>query len=193
MDIATIEPALCALAASITGLPAAACIFENAPRPFAPVLCLLSWISRIGRGQDGTRWTYAAATDPLSEMTPTVEGLREAHLQIAVEVLADQRPGYNAASVIEHARTRLSRPSSLAALEAVGLALAPPVGPATQADYSADSHIVSRSLFDLHLNAMATETDTTTSYIDSADIEGTVYGPDGVTAETTTLQPSTVS
>ena len=34
---------------------------------------VLSWISRTGVGQDGTRWDYASNADPLEEMTPTVQ------------------------------------------------------------------------------------------------------------------------
>mgnify|MGYP002134177033 CR=1 FL=1 len=122
-----------------------------------------------------------AADDPLDEMTPTVQGSREARLQFAVEVIADQRAGHNAAAIVEKARTRFTRPSIRSALEAVGLALAV-VGPATQADYPADGRMVSRSLFEVALNGHASEADTTsrTSYIATVEAVAAIEGVDGV-------------
>lgn len=192
MDLSAIEPALCALASSVTGINATLCVFENAPRPQSPDgrMVILSWVSRSGVGLDGDRWDYAAAADPLDEMTPTVQGSREARLQFAVEIAADQRAGYNAAAIIETARTRLSRPSSLAALEAAGLALAT-VGPATQADYPADGRMVSRSLFEVVLNAHASEADTAgrTSYIATVEATASIQNAGGTTLPDS-IQPS---
>ena len=192
MDLSAIEPALCALAASVTGVTSACCVFENAPRPQSPDgrMVILSWVSRAGVGLDGDRWDYAAAADPLDEMTPTVQGSREARLQFAVEIAADQRAGHNAAAIIETARTRLSRPSSLAALEAAGLALAT-VGPATQADYPADGRMVSRSLFEVVLNAHASEADTAgrTSYIATVEATASIQNAGGTTLPDS-IQPS---
>jgi len=190
MDLATIEPALLAAVSTCTGLPAAACVFENAPRPIAPAVALLSWVSRSGVGIDETSWTYEAAEDPLDEMTPTVEGPRYAVLQVAIEVYGDQRSGHNAASIAERARTRIMLPRVLDALADVSVSVAT-VGPATQADYTADGRMVSRSLFELRLNATATDTDADgrTSYIATATITATVRDVDG-TALSETLQPS---
>lgn len=190
MDLATIEPALCTLAAALTGVEASCCVFENAPRPrHNGSLVVLSWVSRTGVGEDETLWAYASNADPLLEMTPAVKGPRRAVLQFAVEVTADQRPGYNAAALIERARTRLQRPSSHAALNAVTLAFAG-VGAARQADYRADGRMVSRSLFEVQLNGAALEADLDgrTSYIATADVTGTVAGPDG-TDVPATIQP----
>jgi hypothetical protein len=190
MDLATIEPALLAAVSTITGLSAAACVFENAPRPIAQAVALLSWVSRSGVGIDEASWTYEAAEDPIDEMTPTVEGPRYAVLQIAVEVYADQRSGHNAASIAERARTRLMLPRVLDALAESSIAVAT-VGPATQADYTADGRMVSRSLFELRLNAtsVATDTDGRTSYIADASITATVRDATGSTVSET-LQPS---
>lgn len=190
MDLSVAEPALCALVSAVSGLPAAACLFENMPRPLGSPLALLSWVSRRGVGLDGVTWAYEAATDPMEEMTPTVQGSREASLQIAVEVYADQRSGHNAASIVEHIRTRLDRPSSRAALEAAGLALATK-GPATQADYKADGRMVSRSLFEVVLNGRATEADTAgrTSYIATVEVTAALEGVDG-DALSDSIQPS---
>lgn len=192
MNLTTIEPALRAIAASITGIALPLCVFENVPRPQSPDgrMVILSWVSRSGFGQDSARWDYAADADPLQEMTPTVHGSREARLQFAVEVTVDQRPGYSAAAIIERARTRMSRPSSLAALEAVDLALAS-VGPATTADYNADGRMVSRSLFELALNGVANDADADgrTSYIASVEATASVTNAGGTTLSST-VQPS---
>lgn len=193
MDLATIEPALVTLAAKLTGVPAAACVWENAGRPMAApggLTVLLSWVSRTGVGQDGTAWAFEAGPDPLVEMVPTTHGSRAARWQLAVEVTTDQRPGYNAASIIERARTRLAWPSSLAALEAVELALAE-VGTATQADYPADGRMVSRSLFEVALNGVANEADADgrTNYIDTVEVTATVQNAAGADLPST-VQPS---
>lgn len=192
MNLSVIEPALCAIAASLTGITAACCLFESAPRPMSADgrFVILSWISRTGVGQDGLAWAYAPATDPLDEMTPTVQGSRECRLQFAVEITADQRAGYSAAAIAEQARTRLSRPSSLAALEAAGLALAT-AGPATQADYPADGRMVSRSLFEVVLNAHASEADTAgrTSYIATVEVTASIQNAGGTTLPDS-IQPS---
>ena len=192
MNLLVIEPALCTLAAAVTGIAAGLCVFENAPRPQSPDgrMVILSWISRTGVGQDGTRWDYASNADPLLEMTPTVQGSRECVLQFAVEITADQRAGYNAAAILETARTRLNRPSSHAALEAVALALAS-IGPGTQADYLSDSRMVSRSLFELRLNAHASESDPAgrTAYVATVVATGEVEQIDGTTLPDN-IQPS---
>lgn len=184
MNLGTIEPALCAIAATVTGVTPALCVFENAPRPQSPDgrTVLLSWVSRTGIGVDATSWEYEAAADPLDEMTPTTKGAREAAVQIAVEVIADQRAGHNAAAIVETARTRIRWPRVLAALEAVDLALAT-VGPATQADYTADGRLVSRSLFEVRLNGLATATDAEgrTSYIATVEAVAAITAPDGTT------------
>lgn len=192
MNLLVIEPALCTLAAAVTGIALPLCVFENAPRPQSPDgrMVILSWISRTGVGQDGTRWDYAADADPLQEMTPTVQGSRECVLQFAVEITADQRAGYNAAAILETARTRLNRPSSHAALEAANLALAT-IGPSTQADYQSDSRMVSRSLFELRLNAHASEADADgrTAYIATVEAEASLANAAGVTFPDS-IQPS---
>lgn len=190
MNLATIEPALVQWAAALTGVEASCVLWENAPRVrHNGRLVLLSWVSRTGVGVDATAWNYAANADPLAEMTPSAEGARELVVQVSVEVTTDQRPGYNAAALAEQARTRIRWPRALAMLEASGLALAT-VGPATQADYPADGRLVSRSLFEVRFNAVASEADAAgaTSYIATVGATGTVRAPDG-TDVPSTLQP----
>lgn len=193
MDLATIEPALCALAATLTGVDAAFCVFENAPRPRdAGQLVLLSWVSSTGVGTDQTRWVYAANADPLLEMTPTVEGPRFAVLQLSI-LTQDQRAGYTSRQLAERARTRLLWPSSLAALSAVNLALAgsPEV---VKADFTRDHHVVSRSILEIKLNASAAEADTAGRNAYIARVQSTVVfsRPDGVALDTD-IQPGGIS
>lgn len=192
MELATLEPALVTLVAALTGIEASCVVWENAPQPrHNGRLVRLSWVSRTSVGIDETTWSFSADEDELREMTPAVEGLRELSLQVAVEVTADQRPGYNAAALTDRARTRMRFPSSLAALAATGAALAT-VGPATQADYPDDNgRMVSRSLFEVLLNSAARETDAAgaTSYIANVESAGTVQEPDGTDAPDT-LQPT---
>lgn len=190
MNLATIEPALVTWAAALTGVEVGCVLWENAPRVrHNGRLVLLSWVSRTGVGIDSTAWTYAANADPLAEMTPSTEGNRELVVQVSVEVTTDQRPGYNAAALTERARARIRWPRALAMLEDAGLALAT-VGPATQADYPADGRLVSRSLFEVRFNAVASEADVDgrTSYIATVGATGTVKEPDG-TDVPSTLQP----
>jgi hypothetical protein len=110
-------------------------------------------------------------------MTPTVGGDRIAVLQIAVETTASWTAAEIAAN---RARTLLRAPSSLAALRAVGLALAT-VGPTTRAPYTADNRRVARSLFEVRLNAVDEQADTDgrTSYIATVEVTGAVVDPAG--------------
>jgi hypothetical protein len=180
MNFATINPALCTLASKITGVEAGCCVFEDAPRPRSNgSLAILSWVSPgAAVGIDATRWAFESHPDaPLTEMTPTVGGDRIAVLQIAVETTASWTAAEIAAN---RARTLLRAPSSLAALRAVGLALAT-VGPTTRAPYTADNRRVARSLFEVRLNAVDEQADTDgrTSYIATVEVTGAVVDPAG--------------
>jgi len=180
MDLATIEPGLLAWAAALTSVPAAFCLWENAPRvQHRGQLVLLRWVSEVGVGEDETLYTYAANADPSLEMTPTVSGNRLVVVQIDIEV-HDQRAGVNAHALASRARTRLQWPSIQAALEALGLAL---VGAeqVVVTDYELDGHVVSRRTMDVRLNALSTETDTAgaTSYIATVTAVPTITHPDG--------------
>lgn len=188
MDLASIEPALLDWAAAVTGVERPCVVWENAPRPMTNGrLVVLSWVSIVGAGVDGTTWAYEANADPLLEMTPTVEGQRRAVLQLAVEVIADQRPGHTARAAVEIARTRMQSPSSLAALRAVHLAFAG-TGLVTTADYAGDNgRMISRVVCEVNLNGMSAVTDPAgrTSYIAEAEVSATVTRPDGTAVDIT--------
>lgn len=180
MDLAAIEPGLLAVAASITGVEAACCQWENAPRVrHNGARVLLRWVSEVSVGIDAARYDYAANADPLLEMTPTVEGNRVAVVQIDVEVY-DQRPGTNAHAVASRARTRCYWPSVLAALSALELAVAN-VGTIAVTDGRVDGRMVSRRTFELRLNAVSRETDSAgrVPYIATVETTATVTNPDG--------------
>ena len=184
MDLTSIEPALAALLATLSGVEATCVVWENAPRPrYNSRLALLSWVSGVGVGVDETTWDYAVAVDPLAEMTPTVTGQRKVVLQVSVESL-DQRPGYTARNTLEEVRTRLQSPSALAALKAVGLAFASS-GNVTPADYRVDGRWLSRSVLDVRLNALSRITDTAgrTSYLATIGAVPTITRPDGAAVD----------
>lgn len=190
MNFATINPALCTLAARLTGVEAGCCVFEDSPRPRSNgSLVILSWVSPgAAVGIDATRWAFEAhPSAPLTEMTPTTGGDRIAVLQFAVETTANWTGADVAAN---RARTMLRAPSSLAALRAVGLALAT-VGPTTRAPYTADGRRVARSLFEVRLNAVDEQADTEgrTSYIATVEVTGSVVDPGG-TDLPDSLQPT---
>lgn len=182
MDLATIEPALLAWAAAVTGVEASCVVWENAPRvQYNTHLVTLSWVSSREVGTDETVWAYdAAAESALTEMTPTVRGQRAAVLQLSVEGY-DHTAGTTARAILERARTRLQWPSSLAALRAVGLAWAG-AGSVVAADYrGANDRWVSRALLDVNLNANASEADLAgrTSALTSVDVTADLQTPAG--------------
>lgn len=190
MNHTTIEPALCALAAAITGVNVAFCVFQNAPRPrHDGQLVTLSWVSIESVGTDEQSWEYASNADPLLEMTPSVQGPRAATLQFSIES-TDQRAGYTAHALADRARTRLMWPSSLDALSAVDLALAG-IGNVVTTDSRADGRWLSRCTLDVRLNGIARESDlgARTSYIATVEATATITRPNGVAIDTD-IQPS---
>lgn len=190
MNHTTIEPALCALIATLTGLDPAYVVFQNAAQPTGwRQRVTLSWVALQGVGTDESRWVYAANANPLLEMTPTVEGPRAATLQLSFDS-TDQRPGYTGHHLAELVRTRLMRPSALATLAAADLALGR-IGDILTADYKADGRWISRCVLDVRLNGKASEADLDgrTSYIATVQATATVTRPDGATLDTD-LQPT---
>lgn len=191
MNFTTIEPALCALVATLTGIEAACVRMENTPAVrHNGREALLSWVSTEAPGGDDTRWAYTADADPLQEMRVTVEGPRAATLQVSVET-HNQAAGQTARVLAERTRTRLQWPSSRASLAAVGLALVR-VADVRQLDYEVDSRTVSRALFEVRFNgADAAEDEAArTSYIATVGVTAAVTGPDGELVVPSTIQPS---
>lgn len=184
MDLATIEPGLCAWVASLTGITAALVTFENAPRPqfTSGGRALLSWVSMVAKDTPGVEWDYedqGEEGDALDEMTPTVTGDRVLVLQVGVETI-DHRPGYSASVLAQRLVDRAHAPSSDAALEALNLGLAD-VGAPQRADYPADGRMVSRAVVEVRFNASFafTDTDGRTASITSVEVGATVTGANG--------------
>jgi hypothetical protein len=161
MDLATIEPALLAWAAALTGVPVAFCQWENAPRvQHRGQLVLLRWVSGVGRGSDG--FTYEVdddVTDDGPEMVAVSRGPRQLVVQVDVEV-HDQRPGQTARALLERLRDRIYLPSSTDLLDAANVALGAPPGSILPLDYDIDGHFVSRCVLDVNLNAASVTRDT---------------------------------
>ena len=188
MDLATIEPALLAWVAALTGVEASCVLWENQPRVRPnTALVTLSWVSIAGVGTDETSWRYAENDDPLLEMSATVAGPRACVLQVSIETY-DQRSGYTARSIAETARTRARGPTSEATLLAAGLGLAG-VGDVRNADYRVDQRWIARTVMEFRLNAESRVADGHTSYIAEVDatltLAGTTsptgYGPTEIT------------
>jgi len=191
MDLETIEPALLTWAAALTGVPTAACLWENAPRvQHGGQLVLLSWVSTTSKGTDQVRWEYdPAAPTSETDFTPEVCGQRVAALQVSIES-HDQRPGHTSRHIAERARTRMSQPSAVATLRGLNLGLAD-VGDAVVADYQVDGRWVSRSIVEVRLNAVSRVVDTAGAAprIDTVGLTATITTPAG-TALPASLQPS---
>jgi hypothetical protein len=183
MDLSALEPALQDWVATLTGVPRAACLWENAPRvQHAGQLVLLSWVSMVGVGMDATEWDYdadAGVVDPLTELTPVVQGQRRAALQVSVEA-HDQRPGVNATALAQRVVDRAQAPSSLAALAAANAGLAS-VGTVRRTDYRVDGRMVARATVEVGFNLTSHFIDTAgrTATIDAVEIDATVEGSSG--------------
>lgn len=191
MDLETIEHALSALVATLSGIEALCVQWENHPRvQHNGRLALLSWVSIEGRGTDEVLWAYdPAAPTSATDFTPELVGQRVAVLQVAIES-HDQRPGHTARRIAETIRSGFSMPSAVAALKAVDLGLAS-VGQTIAADYKSDDRFVSRSIVEVRLNAVSRITDTAgaTPRIDTVGLTATITDPAG-TALPASLQPS---
>lgn len=193
LDRATAEAALAAWAALVTGADAGVCVWENAVRPrHNGTLVLLSEVSMAEVGADASAWSYAAAADPLQEMTPTAEGSRLWVVQVSVEV-HDQRAATSARAIAQRAVARASWPRARAVLSAAGCAVAG-VGATRTADYKLDGRMVSRELFELRMNVTVREADPAgrTSYIASVSATATVVDPAGAPLPSV-LQPTGVT
>lgn len=190
MDLATIEPGLLAWLATLTGTQAALCVKANAVRPVVPAgsaLVLMQWVSVAQVGLDAEAWEYDdAATDPLTELTPSLHGDRRATLQVDVEV-EDQRAGSDASAVAQRVVDRCRAPSARATLEALNVALAG-VTPVRRTDYPFNGRMVARATVELSFNAVSHFTDTAgqTATVTSVEVDATVTGSAG------TALPATV-
>lgn len=178
MTTQSVRSALAAWVKALSGVEIA--VWENDPRPMHNgVIALLSWGASDVVGVDDLRWQYAENESPLEEMTPAVQGDRVLRVQVAFETTLQAIAG-NARELCERMRSRLRRPSSLAALAAVGLGLVS-AGPAVQADYRAQQHMVARALFDVTLNATTWDADAdgATSYIATVEVTSHVSDVSG--------------
>ena len=183
MNFTVIEPALLAWFITLAGFGATdVCQWENAPRKaHNGRLALLSWVTTDGVGGDETRYEdNTGSVDPLTELVPVVVGFRVGVLQLSVEV-HDQRSGQTARQVLETLRSRLRRPSSIAALKAVNVSLGARAGAVVQADYRVDQRWVSRCTLDVRLNLSSHDIDTTgaTGTIETVGLNSTFTDPAG--------------
>lgn len=183
MDYAAAQSALKTLVTSVLGWtsPTDPVVFENEPRPrHNGRIAILSWVSGVGVGVDDLRWEDNGALAPDPNYVPTLAGDRMLALQVSVETL-DQSPGApHARAALEQFRTRIRRPSSLAALRAANLGMVD-VGAVSQADYRVDNRMISRALIELRLNATTFDRDDDGAIgtIESTDITSHISDVDG--------------
>jgi hypothetical protein len=180
MDLATLEPAITALAQLLCGADAVVS-WADAPamRPNGTEVLINAPAIR-GLGMDDVRREFdAGATDPLVESVPIIEGQRVITVSLQVTTF-DQTAGFTARSVLETARTMCLAPSVEALLEAANMSLVS-FGDVVYAPYKLQGRMWSRYVLDLRLGATARLVDTAgaTSTIERVGITAQLQNPDG--------------
>lgn len=169
MNFETAQNALKAWWATQTGLQHV--VWEDEPRPFSPpssgALGILNMPTIAPVGVDETRWAHDSGAPAGADMIPTQVGNRRVTLVCKVESIS-QKPADLARAIVERARTRARRPSSIAALVAAGFAVIR--AEATRSlSFPLDDRMRPRASFDLLLGLLDSEatgdTDTAASYI----------------------------
>lgn len=145
--------------------------WKNSPR------CLLSVRGLTPLGWDENRTAYDVGTDKL---VATRVGNRLFTILVRVEV-DNQTPGADAYTLQSRLHTRLQRPTVLAALRAVNVALVN-LGPAVDAEYRVDGRDVSAWAQEIRFSTVEQEVDAQSSgdYIKHVDLSSdTLKGADG--------------
>jgi hypothetical protein len=169
------KPALKAWASAITQLPESHVVFMNDPQPRAAEKMV--YLNVRGTRSLGVGDRFQSYDETAKEITETHSGSREILLTFQVDSY-DMRAAGNALSLINKAVTRMRLDSSMAILEAAGLALATADDP-VDASYAFDKRMVSRYSMDVVLNATSSETDAPVPTIESVEITGEPLGAAG--------------
>lgn len=172
MDLGAIQTALTSWFQDLSGLEAD--WYEEPyfvrPEPFA----LLAIGEIAPSGIDEAWYSYDDDTD---YQTVQMAGLRTFVLHVRVRAF-DQRQTFAARQQMETARLRMQRHSSIADLNAAGLALVR-TGPVIEQTYTHDDRRISQIMVDITFQTRAVETDDTFDgeYIGRVTGDGT-YDPD---------------
>lgn len=173
MDWTTFQNVLADWFASVTGLTVRWAP-SNVERPTYPY-GELSILSDGSVGQDSI--DYILDPDTLL-LTPQQTGLREVVVTCKVTTNANT-PAKHARSYTSKLRSALRQPSTIELFSANKIAIVN--ASATVAfDNTRNLGIVSVAAFDLRLATTISETDTTTTFLQTAEVEGTIFTPDPI-------------
>ena len=171
MNWAGLQTVLAAQVTTIAGCPAywrdVTAKWEAWPRVF------LSVVSSRKLGQDETRTRYVSVDDVI---LPRVYGGRVLTVQIQVET-RDQNLAASAGAIAEQVRTRLGRPSVLAALRAVDIGISTTTDVRTVNRTDDKARVVSYAVFEaVLLTHVSDEEDDSADlgYIETAEITQTI-------------------
>lgn len=169
--------------------------WRDKPRPFEFVdagegaaVCLLEVVDDAGVGVDEYRieidGTQLASSPPV-EVEPCAVGLRTTRLQVLVETW-DQDAKRRARHFLERIRRRIRLPSTLATLRKIDTAHIRTERAILSARLQ-DNRDFSTGAMSILLHTISVEPDKPFGRIDQVDLEGTLTGPDGSPAATSTL------
>lgn len=182
MNFEAIQPALVVLVAALAGLNVKAVAWKDEPRPMPHDgrQVLLSWVTDVGVGVDEIRFE-----DPEDEeathVVPVVVGNRVVALQVQIETQNTKPNAPHALALAERVRTRLARPSTFTALQAINLGLIG-AGVITLPNYESNQRVVATAVVEIRFNATVTDRDTddeTQGVIEHAEITTEFAGEDG--------------
>lgn len=162
---------------ALLGIP---CDWRTQPRGMhTGARAQLDVIGGVGRGVDEPTWDDVPAddvADPPVAVRATVHGIREMTLQVSVWALR-QTLDQSAREYLERLRLRLRFPSTVVALDALGLAVVG-IERVVQIDPEADGRKQSEASMDVRIAYGVRESDTAIPYIETARIHDDGLGVD---------------
>ncbi len=184
IDWATVRPAILALLASISDVPAANIVWEDqsrgimsdsepttpTPGASAEILCGVKQLAAVGCDSTTTREDDTAPRG--LELSDVHEGIRQFVLGLACNSL-EQSDALTAYQYLEQIRSRLWRKSSQAALLAVNVCCYEP-NDTTQdlGNQMVDDHVMSSAILQLHIRAAVSEVGDRYGWIETVTTQG---------------------
>lgn len=180
MILASIRPALAAIVASTTGIPAASVFWGTRPRGWTgPIYAVLRLESVVAVGRDSVRYDYDVARPLGAEIVPTADGIRSATwiVQVWSHSALDASDALQAVLAL---RDRLHMDTVRDALQAVHVGIGAVLG-SRNLDVTQDGREMSVAQIDIGINATSTATDTPIGYVEQWGVEGEATLADGTT------------